>query len=252
MQILIGCAKDMTRGLGTELVLHEPRFQDEARQHALQMMNYSPEELRNMLHISPALAKETWLRYQHFLDDSPLQAALLAYTGVVFKHMGLAHFTSEDFSYAQAHLWITSFLYGLLRPLDGIRPYRLEGKVVLPQYDQSMLAYWRLRLTDVFIASIRDDDGLLLDLASNEMRSFFDWKRVEREVRVVRPEFLVEKEGVLKQVTVYAKMCRGAMAGHALRQRLALPEALQDFTFEGFAFAYNKDAKTPLFIMNDR
>lgn len=252
MQILIGCAKDMTPGTGTELAISKPRFMDEARTHALQMMTYSVEELGNMLRISPALARETWLRYQHFMDEEPLQAALLAYTGVVFKHMGLEPFSAEDYKYAQQHLWITSFLYGLLRPLDGIRPYRLEGNVVLPQHGQSMLTYWRSRLTDFFIESIKADDGLLLDLASNEMRGFFDWKRVEQEIKVLRPEFMVEKEGVLKQVTVYAKMCRGALAGYALRHQLVSFQALQDFTFEGFAYAYNKDPQTPLFIMNYR
>jgi len=69
-----------------------------------------------------------------------------------------------------------------------------------------MFAFWKPLLTECFIQSIKADDGLLVDLASNEMRSFFDWKRVEREVTVIKPDFLMNKNGVVKNVTIYAKM----------------------------------------------
>ena len=91
---------------------------------------------------------------------------------------------------------ITAFLYGLLRPLDGIKPYRLEGDVRLPEKGGiSMFDYWKPLLTDYFIEEIKNCGGVLINLASAEMKDLFDWKRVEQEVRVITPEFQVWKAG---------------------------------------------------------
>ena len=122
--------------------------------------------------------------------------SLSQYTGAVFKRIAPRDFTADDFAFAQDHLLITSFLYGLLRPLDGIRPYRLEGDVCLPERGGlSMFDYWKPLLTDVFIEAVRQQGGVLLNLASGEMKNLFDWRRVEREVQVVTPEFQVWKGG---------------------------------------------------------
>lgn len=81
-------------------------------------------------------------------EETPTLQALLAYTGIVFKNINPEDFTREEFLYAQEHLRITSFCYGLLRPLDGIKPYRLEGNVSLPETGtDSMFEYWKSRLT---------------------------------------------------------------------------------------------------------
>lgn len=247
MQILIGCAKDMTSCSEWQVPFTTtPRFQEKAIQGATQMMAYSVDELRDMLKISVPLAKELRQRYSHFLDSETGMAAILSYSGVVYKHLGLENFTTADFEYAQQHLWITSFLYGLLRPLDAIKPYRLEGKIELPENGCSMFAYWKPRLTDIFIQSIKEDDGVLVDLASNEMRSFFDWKRVEREVTVVKPDFFVNKGGMYKNVTVYAKQCRGMMTGGIIKERLTSPEDLLALTPNGFVFQGEDKAKNNL------
>ena len=106
-------------------------------------------------------------------------------------------FTADDFRYAQEHLRITSFLYGLLRPLDGIRPYRLEGDVRLPEKGGiTMFDYWKPLLTDYFIEEIKKRGGILVNLASGEMKDLFDWKRVESEVRVITPDLSVERRKV--------------------------------------------------------
>lgn len=88
-----------------------------------------------------------------------------------------------------------------------IRAYRLEGDVVLPELgNQTLFSYWRSRLTDTFIEDIRSAGGILCNLASDEMKSLFDWKRVESEVRVVTPEFMSGKNGKLATIVVYTKM----------------------------------------------
>ena len=105
------------------------------------------DELERLLRVNAKIAVENYKRYQAFhAEATPELPALLAYTGIVFKRLNPKDFSAEDFGYAQEHLRLTSFCYGLLRPLDVIRAYRLEGDVVLPELgDQTLFFYWRSR-----------------------------------------------------------------------------------------------------------
>lgn len=239
MLAFISCAKTMaTRSTIPVPRLTIPTFEAEAVQNALEMSQYSSAELEKLLRVNAKIAAENRLRLQNFFsDDNPSMPAICAYTGVVFKRILPKDFTPDDFSYAQDHLRITSFLYGLLRPLDGIKPYRLEGDVRLPEKGGiTMFDYWKPLLTDCFINEIKSRGGVLVNLASGEMKDLFDWKRVESEVRVITPDFQVCKDGKLKTIVVYAKMCRGEMVRYIIKNRIEHPDDLKNFTWEDFAF----------------
>lgn len=216
----------------------EPLFVSQAREIALQMAQFSVEELKRLLQVNGKIALQNYRRFQEFHDaDAPALQALLAYTGIVFKRLRPQDFTADDFLYAQTHLRLTSFCYGLLRPLDGIRNYRMEGGICLPELGGgNVFDYWKPLLTDPLIEAVRQQGGVLVNLASAEMKQLFDWKRVEKEVTVVTPEFQVEKEGKLATVVIYTKMCRGEMTRYILKNRLTRPEALTGFVFDGFTF----------------
>ena len=167
MQILISCAKTMT---GTAAVAAprttRPLFEAEAAGLALRLAALPAGELERMLRVNPRIAAENRRRYLAF-HDAPQLPAIAAYTGVVFRHIAPAEFSPADFAYAQEHLSITSFLYGLLRPLDAIRPYRLEGSVAPPGEEApNLFEWWRDRLTGPLIERVRRDDGVLVNLAS--------------------------------------------------------------------------------------
>lgn len=253
MLILLSCAKTMnfTSKVKTPL-LSEPRFQTEASGIALQMSQLSVEELEHLLRVNRRMAAENYLRYQEFHAEAvPQLPALLAYTGIVFKRLNPKDFSADDFLYAQEHLRLTSFCYGLLRPLDVIRPYRLEGDVQLPEPGgQSMFAYWRSRLTEVFIEDIKSCGGVLCNLASEEMKGLFDWARVEREVSVVTPEFHTWKNGKLATVVVYTKMARGEMTRFILKNRIVEPEALKAFSWEGFEWSEKLSNEKKMVFIN--
>lgn len=238
MLIFISCAKTMTSRC-TQAVpeMTVPEFETEAVHTALELSQYSTAELEKLLRVNAKIAAENHLRYHDFCsEENLLMPAIYAYTGIVFKRIAPQDFTTDDFAYAQDHLRITSFLYGLLRPLDGIKPYRLEGDARLPEKGGlSMFNYWKPLLTDYFIAEIKRQGGVLLNLASGEMQDLFDWKRVEQEVRVITPEFQVWKEGKLKTIVVYTKMCRGEMTRFVLKNRVEDVEQLKAFSWEGFA-----------------
>lgn len=237
MQILISCAKTMADSctLHTPITTH-PLFEEEANRLALQMADLTLEELEKGLKVNRQIAVENQVRYRHFHnEDTPSIPALLTYTGIVFKRIHPEDFTEADFLFAQEHLNITSFLYGLLRPLDTIRNYRLEGDVVLPDNNGlTMFGYWQSRLTDGFIEKIKADDGILVNLASDEMKRLFDWKRLCKEVRVITPEFKVYKGDKLRTIVIYTKMCRGEMTRHLLKQHLSHPDDIKHFQWEGF------------------
>ncbi len=239
MLVLLSCAKTMSElsKVGVPLKT-KPRFQSEASAIALQMSQMTVGELERLLRVSPKIAVENYKRYQSFhAEGTPQLPALLAYTGIVFKRLNAKDFSSEDFEYAQQHLRLTSFCYGLLRPLDVIRPYRLEGDAVLPECgNQTLFAYWQTRLTELFIEDIKKAGGILCNLASDEMKNLFDWRRVEKEVRVITPEFRVWKHGKWTSVVVYLKMSRGEMARFILKNRIENPETLKNFSWEGFLF----------------
>lgn len=239
MLILLSCAKTMS---GTSKVktpfTTTPRYQQEASEIALQMAQCTIEQLERLLHVNPKIAVENYKRYQTFHAESTLSLpAMLAYTGIVFKRLNPKDFSQEDLSYAQDRLRLTSFCYGLLRPLDLIRPYRLEGDVILPEPgNQTIFSYWKSRLTDTFIQDIKQAGGILCNLASDEMKGLFDWKRVESEVRVITPEFRVWKNGKPNTIVIYTKMSRGEMAHFILKNKIEEPEKLKSFSWEGFEF----------------
>lgn len=239
MMILLSCAKTMGFSSKIKAPLQtEPRFKVEAAEIAFQMSQYSVDELEHVLRVNSKIALENYKHFQEFHSDSvPELQSLLAYTGIVFKRLHPQSFTKEDFLYAQDHLRLTSFCYGLLRPMDMIRPYRLEGDVHLPEFgDQTMFAYWKSRLTDFFIDEIKASGGVLCNLASDEMKSLFNWARVEKEVQIITPEFRVWRKGKPTTIVIYTKMCRGEMTRLILKERIEKPDDLLSFSWEGFAY----------------
>lgn len=225
-----------------------PKFMKEAEHFALLMSQRSVEELVEMFQCSRQLAIENKLRYDRFFAENESIPTILAYFGQAYKCLDARTLDDKEFLFAQNHLWITSFLYGLLRPLDMIHPYRMEGKVVLEE--QTMFKHWKPLLTNLLIDSVKADDGILVHLATEEMQHLFDWKKVLKEVIVIQPQFLVMKNGKLKSVTVYAKSCRGAMTRFIIKNRFSSPDNLIKFVHEGFEFRPDYgDSCHPYFIM---
>lgn len=237
--LLLSCAKTMSRKSEIKPPFAtEPTYAKEASYIIGRLLQYDAEELKKILKIPDRIAAENLLRYQdfHSTTTTSLQA-LLAYTGIVFKNISPEDFSQEDFEYAQNHLRITSFCYGLLRPMDLIKPYRLEGDVDLSESGtENMYAYWNKRLTEGFISEIKKTGGILFNLASNEMKYLFDWKRIESECHIITPQFKLIKNGKMKTIVIYTKMARGAMTRFILKNRIENPEILKTFTWEGFHF----------------
>ena len=255
MLVMISCAKTMREdaGNGNFPKSTQPQFMAEACNNAAQLAELSVDELSDILHVNNNIAADNKLRYLEFsVPGKNGMPALLSYDGIVFKRIAPENFSAEDLAYAQRHLLITSFLYGLLRPMDEILPYRLEGNVKLPDNGgMTMFEYWRGKLTDILIDRVNESGGTLCNLASSEMKNLFDWRRVAKSVRIITPEFKVEKNGKMRTIVIYAKMMRGEMTRFILRNRISDPEQLKEFTSEE-GFAYNRllsSESTPVFTL---
>lgn len=239
MQILLANAKIMFEKSEVK-PLTVPKFQSVANELAMEMASCDIDTLARELDCSRKLAAENWRRYQDFFTAEKLPA-IMAYNGQAYKHLKAKTLSDEALRFGQEHLWITCFLYGLLRPMDGIVPYRMEHCVKLELTDDKPInTFWRDKLTDVLIDSVKADDGILVHLSTEEYEHLFDWKRVLQEVKVIHPLFYVrQKGGSLKMQAVWAKSCRGAMVRFILNNNITDSEELKAFGYEGFEYIPN-------------
>ncbi len=243
MLILISCAKlmkDDHERLGAGATYHalfsEPYFKRDADYIASRMMSFSQAELSAGLAVNMEIAEQNLARYRAFgYDDNPVAPALFTYNGIVFKSIDPESLSVDDIAYAQENMFITSFLYGLLRPMDCIEPYRLEGKFCFdPKSGATPFKYWKQRLTEHLISAVERSGGVLCNLASGEMKSLFDWREVERRVEVLSPEFYTVKGGKRKTIVVHTKIARGLMSRYIIEGRVESKNNLQRFDVGGY------------------
>ena len=254
MQIILADAKIMRDVVKAEPAhTTVPRFLPEATAIAGEMAKKSVADIAKLFSCSPAIALENHQRFLSFPGAFSLPA-LLAYYGQAYKYLHADDFSQDDFSFAQDHVLTMSFLYGLLRPLDLIHLYRMPANVRLEYTDGKPLqTWWRDRLTDVLIKQVRDDDGILLDLATTEFERMCDWKKVEEQVTVIKPLFLVDKGMEYKTVSMYAKGCRGAMTRFVVKNRISLPQDLRGFSIDDFCYRADLgDEQHPHYIKEEQ
>ena len=238
MQILLANAKMMLSPAEVAAKpLTIPAFQAEADRLAKEMARLNLDELAAQLGCSRQLALENQQRYQNFFLAEKVPA-IMAYNGRAYQALMAHTLDAAALSFAQEHLFITCFLYGLLRPMDAIVPYRIEHTVRLEATnDKPIDRFWRDKLTDYLIRAVQADDGILVHLSTGEYERLFDWGRVSHEVKVIKPLFYVRRQGQLRMQAVWAKAGRGAMVRHLLQVAADQPAALADFAYEGFSYA---------------
>lgn len=227
----------------TPQTLHEhsqPLFLDQSQALIERLRELSPSELASLMKISDRLAVLNVTRYaewaQPFTLDNARQA-ILAFDGDVYAGVDAATLSAADRQFAQQHLRILSGLYGVLRPLDLMQPYRLEmGSHLANPRGKDLYAFWGDRITDALDAALREVAApALLNLASEE---YFKAVRPKNlSVPVIQPVFQDWGNGRFRVVSFFAKRARGLMARFAIINRLVEPAGLKDFTTAGYAYA---------------
>ena len=237
MQIMISPAKNMCRQPPTALPpgwqCTGPHFSRQPLQLARALKKLDPWQLEQLMHINPQLALRAYDDFQHFSDGCPPVPALLCYQGLQYKNIDPATLDTADIHFLQQRLYIVSALYGLLRPCDGVRPYRLEmGLRWHPTGGKDLYAYWGGALCRQLFSHRQP----VLDLASKEYsRAIVPYLAARHQL--ISCDFLVSRPGGLKTVATIAKQARGQMVRFIARNQIDDPLALRAFSWQGFAFA---------------
>ncbi|MEH3054859.1 MAG: peroxide stress protein YaaA [Patulibacter minatonensis] len=234
----------------------QPRLLDGAAELIDALVELSPEEIGRMMSISDDLAALNAERYRDFalpFEPKRERPAVLAFAGDVYTGMQASTFGERDFTEAQKGLRILSGLYGVLRPLDLMAPYRLEmGTKLANPAGQTLYAYWRERVTALLAEDLAESPGppVLVNLASTEYFGVVDTKALG--AKVISPRFLDAPQAnpdELKVISFLAKRARGAMAGWLVRERIRSPRKLHEFTELGYAYDADRSTATePTFV----
>ncbi|MFT4034722.1 MAG: peroxide stress protein YaaA [Patulibacter sp.] len=234
----------------------EPRLLDGAEVLAEQLAAMTPDEIGRLMSISDELAGLNAERFRQFavpFEAGRERPAVLAFAGDVYTGLQAQRFGARDFTEAQKTVRILSGLYGLLRPLDLIAPYRLEmGTRLETAAGSTLYAYWRDRVTALLADDLAQSPGppVLLNLASAEYFGVIDTTALG--AKVISPRFLDAPQsgaGELKVISFFAKQARGAMAGWLVRERIRTPRKLREFTGLGYAYDTGRStASEPVFV----
>lgn len=248
MLIIISPAKT----LDYESPLATTRYtQPELLDHSAQLMEYcrelTPAQIGSLMKISDKLAGLNAARFAEWQPNfTPQNArqAILAFKGDVYTGLHAEDFSEQDFDFAQQHLRMLSGLYGLLRPLDLMMPYRLEMGIKLHNAKGSDLySFWGDLLTEKLNQQLKEQgDDVLINLASDEY--FKAVKPAKLDGQLIKPVFLDEKGGKFKIISFYAKKARGLMSRFIIQNQLTQPEQLKDFNLEGYFFDEEKIDKS--------
>ncbi len=199
----------------------------------------SIEDLIKLLNISYGLAETNLQRYQQWMPPFTLdnaKQAVLAFNGDVYEGLKATEMSQDDLDFAQDHLRILSGLYGVLRPLDLIQPYRLPmgTKLVNPR-GKNLYQFWGDLITETLNnALVYHKNKVLVNLASNEYFKAINTDKVNG--RIITPVFKEYKNGNLRVISFYAKKARGMMARYVITNRIDDIEGLKGFNMDGYKF----------------
>ncbi|CAA0081750.1 Uncharacterised protein [BD1-7 clade bacterium] len=241
MLMLISPAKslDFESPLATQTHT-QPDFLPQSQQLIDELRELSPPAIQTLMKISPQLADLNFGRFLNwqtpFTQDNSRQA-LLAFTGDVYQGLDVSSFSEEDFNFTQQHLRILSGLYGVLKPLDLMQPYRLEmGTKFANSQGKNLYEFWGEQVTDYLNQQLAAQGAdTLVNLASNEY-----YKSVKPKLlnaTIVTPVFKDFKNDQYKIISFYAKKARGMMAAYIIKNRITDDQSIKDFDIGGYYFS---------------
>ncbi len=256
MLMVISPAKtlDYTSPLATE-TFTQPRFLEQSAQLIKVLRELSPSELAELMKLSDKLAGLNVARFTEWQPDFTLEnarQAILAFKGDVYTGLDAESLSTDDFDYAQQHLRILSGLYGVLRPLDLMQPYRLEmGTKLDNAKGKNLYEFWGTRITDSLNQCLAEQKTeVLLNLASNEY--FKAVKPKQLDATLVNVDFKDLKNGQYKIISFYAKKARGLMARYVIQHKIDSVEALKNFSEQGYYYSAEQSKPNHLVFLRDQ
>ena len=243
MLIVVSPAKTLDYDTPAKTKKHTvPDFLKDSQKLIKRLREFSPEDISDLMNVSSKIAGLNYDRYKSWsanFTEKNAKQAVLAFKGDVYTGLDAESFSARDFDFAQKHLRMLSGLYGLLRPLDLMKPYRLEmGTRLSNVRGKNLYEFWGSEITDALNAQLKKiKSSYLINLASNEY--FKSVKPKELDGEIITPAFKDYKAGDYKMIGVYAKKARGSLSRFIIQNQLTDPEDIKDFDVDGYK--YNKN-----------
>ncbi|MDY3282401.1 peroxide stress protein YaaA [Dysosmobacter sp.] len=235
MRIIISPAKKMNRNVDSFACRALPRFLPRAEQLCRQLQGMTYEELKALWKCNDRIAQQNVERLQSMDLHRGLTPAILAYEGIQYQYMAPGVFTSEELEYVQEHLRILSGFYGILRPFDGVVPYRLEMQAKLPNENgKDLYSYWGKSIADALFS----ETDCVLNLASREYSQCVS-AHLKDGVRFVTCRFCQRTGDSLTEKVTLCKMARGEMVRYLAERQIESVEQVR--TFDRLGYHYEED-----------
>jgi len=250
MKILISPAKslDFENTIETSHS-SKPLFADKAQQINNILKELSAPDLGDLMSISPKLSDLNWSRNQDFQKkNSKQRQAIFAFNGDVYEGIDATSISSSNHGKLQNTLRILSGLYGILKPFDNIKPYRLEmGTKISIKGTKNLYDFWKKDVTNSILKEIIEDD-IIVNLASNEYFSVIDSSLIEN--KIISPQFKDFKNGKLKIISFYAKKARGLMTRFLIDNDIKSSSDIESFNSSGYIFSKGETVNPlePVFV----
>lgn len=218
----------------------EPSFLKESERLVKELKKKSAKKICELMDVSENIAALNYNRFQNFstpFTPDNAKQALLSFKGDVYTDIDIDNYSTKEFDFAQNHLRILSGLYGLLKPLDLIQPYRLEMKIKLKNpRGKDLYEFWGDRITKAINEDLKKNkDAVLVNLASNEYFKAVKPKKINTDI--ITPIFKDNSNGQYKIIAFYAKRARGMMANFIIKNGIKNPEALKTFQEAGYEYS---------------
>ena len=246
MKIIISPAKKLSDKKLPLKDVSELQFSNEAKYLVKELKNYQINDIKKLMGLSDNLAQLNYERYQQWdLNSDQVNAAIYMFQGDVYKGLKAEAFTSNEIDFAQENLRILSGLYGLLKPLDLIYPYRLEmGTKMKTKDGNNLYDFWGNKLSQKLISEMNVTE-VLLNLASNEYSKALKLNNFPNPV--ITPIFKDYKNGKLKVISFFAKRARGEMCNFIIKNKITDTENLKMFSNLNYKFSDENDKGEILF-----
>ena len=239
MLVVVSPAKKLNMNPLKNIKETKPFFNENAKELVEVARNLSSDNLKDLMGISSQLAELNKKRFMDF-GKQDKKAAAFAFAGDTYKGLDIEKMNQNDLEWAQEHLRILSGLYGLLRPLDSIEPYRLEmGSKLRGSFGNSLYEYWDNKISNNLNQHAKKiGTDTLVNCASNEYFNAINLKNLS--LNVITPVFMERKNGKEKIISFYAKNARGAMARFIIQNRLVNEQDLKRFNLDGYSYNQEK------------
>ena len=238
MLVIVSPAKKLDMDTLDKVIPTDPFFKDNVKDLILEIQNLSVIDLQKLMGISKNLAKLNANRFREF-GSQKKKAAAFAFAGDTYKGFDALSLNDKDLIWAQSHFLILSGLYGILRPLDAIEPYRLEmGSRLKTFKGTSLYDYWGTQLSEALNKqALETKSKFLINCASHE---YFSAIKLSHLVpKVITPVFMENKDGEIKIISFFAKKARGMFARYIVQNQLIEIEHLKNFKSNGYNFEPN-------------